>query len=358
MKKYAFILAVISIFAVLGWWGQNADLKPVSESPHIEVYLNRFSGRQNPSFAIQNAEEAVQLAQFFRDLPRLQELPTEPVPSNTFILVNTGIPGIPSYAEVYSGIIELPGPLYYRDARNLAGWLLERLNASLGLDEQQPVLAAAYDQPLGPPIPFGSMPLSGSEPRYEPEQWNIPDPLPLIEKEILDFIERQTKNNCYNYACNKKTGTLALPGRGSLVDDNPTNDYTPPHGWNEVDVNGDGVIGSDERTWFPEDLVCENVKRAAIADGLVVSDCDVACEEGSYKKALVVAPKKDFHWYRQDDTGRWSHKRGNLRASDRDASGHLIDDPRSADRDYESVGGANYTEFCGCFCCGINVTKI
>lgn len=59
--------------------------------------------------------------------------------------------------------------------------------------------------------------------------------------------------------------------------------------------------------------------------------------------ALVIAPGDDFHWYRQDDDGTWSHKPGRTEATNRDNAGRVIHDPRRADR------GA-YTEFCGCFC--------
>ena len=31
-----------------------------------------------------------------------------------------------------------------------------------------------------------------------------------------------------------------------------------------------------------------------------------------YKVLLVIKPGKDYHWYRQDDDGLWSHKRGDM----------------------------------------------
>ena len=62
-----------------------------------------------------------------------------------------------------------------------------------------------------------------------------------------------------------------------------------------------------------------------------------------HKVALVVAPGLDFHWYRLDDNGKWSHKPGNTKATNLDNLGNIIDDPRTADR-------GPYTQFCGCFC--------
>jgi hypothetical protein len=59
----------------------------------------------------------------------------------------------------------------------------------------------------------------------------------------------------------------------------------------------------------------------------------------------------DFHWYRQDDNGRWSHKIGTSPARDTDASGVQITNPETANR-------AMYTEFCGYFCVDKNEVEI
>jgi hypothetical protein len=67
---------------------------------------------------------------------------------------------------------------------------------------------------------------------------------------------------------------------------------------------------------------------------------------GYYPVALVSDPGVDYHWYRLDSNGRWSHKPGNTDATDVDASGNLITDPKTADRDY---GRYNYSTFCGYF---------
>ena len=40
----------------------------------------------------------------------------------------------------------------------------------------------------------------------------------------------------------------------------------------------------------------------------------------------------DYHWYRLDNTGYWSHKPGATLVTDRDNSGNRILDPRYADR--------------------------
>ena len=65
-----------------------------------------------------------------------------------------------------------------------------------------------------------------------------------------------------------------------------------------------------------------------------------------YKVALVIGPY-DYHWYRQDRDGGWSHKQGLTEISYRDASGNFIYDPQVCNRNYG--GGLDYPIFCGYF---------
>lgn len=134
-------------------------------------------------------------------------------------------------------------------------------------------------------------------PIYEPEKWNDGG-----------FI--QDNNNCYNYACDKRTDTFAQPG-----------------------LAGGNLWSS---------MTCSEVKDGAIADGLIplkVGSCKNCC----HKVALFIWPGHDYHWYRQDANGMWSHKCANTEATNLDNSGNPISNPLTADR-----GG--YTDFCGFFC--------
>jgi hypothetical protein len=154
------------------------------------------------------------------------------------------------------------------------------------------------------------LPMSGSEPPFEPEKWN--------------FGDTQKFNNCYNYACNQRTDTRAPAQPGTAG----------------------GMRYSK--------VTCEDVTRAAQRDGMQVADCDQACPAGSYKTALVVGG--DYHWYRQDCDGTWSQKVGDEPATNVDASGRRILDPRTADR--RGPEGINYKTFCGCFCCNPQVVRV
>jgi hypothetical protein len=124
-------------------------------------------------------------------------------------------------------------------------------------------------------------------PSYTPGNWNDADGI-------------QFSNNCYNYACDHQTGTFAQPGRAT---------------------------GQQYAS-----LTCPDVTVGARSDGLTDQSCDAGCGRCCHKVALVVAPGWDFHWYRLDDNGRWSHKPGGTEATNVDNSGNFILDPRTADR--------------------------
>jgi len=147
---------------------------------------------------------------------------------------------------------------------------------------------------------------------YEPERWN--DEGAEGEECTYDLATETTiqcKNNCYNYACNIQTNTLAQPGQAG--------------------------------GYVPSEIDCDEYTKGAKFDGLKEISYDESCIKCCYKVALVIWPGVDFHWYRQDDNGKWSHKPGITAARETDNSGNPIFDPRTADN-------GPYTEFCGYFC--------
>ena len=86
------------------------------------------------------------------------------------------------------------------------------------------------------------------------------------------------------------------------------------------------------------------------------------CGRGYYKGAMVMDPHPkpdiDYHFYRQDRSGLWSHKDGWGPATNKDARGKVIEDPADASRDYRKNKGKgkgkgkgkNYTQVCGYYC--------
>jgi hypothetical protein len=89
---------------------------------------------------------------------------------------------------------------------------------------------------------------------------------------------------------------------------------------------------------------CTEVTRAALCDGLHHRfNCFPDSEKPRYLVALVIAPSiGDFHWYRKNKEGFWSHKPGQTPVRNVDNSTHVINDPQFCDR-------GPYTQFCGYF---------
>jgi hypothetical protein len=132
-------------------------------------------------------------------------------------------------------------------------------------------------------------------PVYNPAFWNTP--------------ARQPHNNCYNYANDQATNTFAQPGRAT----------------------GHPITA----------LSCPGVQPSATSDGLHACP-NFAGTLGpghGWYVALVIWPGNDYHWYRQDKVGCWSHKPGQTAARNTDNSGHAIADPRTCNR-------GPYTNFC------------
>jgi hypothetical protein len=141
--------------------------------------------------------------------------------------------------------------------------------------------------PRRPPCPCA--------PLWEPAWWN-------------DAGQVQWNNNCYNYGTNYRTDTYAQPGQANNA--------------------------------IYQSIVCADVKAGAVADALIdAPGNNNKCPKEGHLVALVVGPGWDFHWYRKGRNHRWTHKPGGTEATNVDNSGHLISDPRTADR-----GG--YTDFC------------
>ena len=69
-----------------------------------------------------------------------------------------------------------------------------------------------------------------------------------------------------------------------------------------------------------------------------------------YRKIAIVADfDEDYHLYRQDADGYWSHKPGATEVTNVDAMGRRIYDPQLASR-FSKSSNLNYDRFCGYLC--------
>ena len=156
-------------------------------------------------------------------------------------------------------------------------------------------------------------PLSGSEPIYDPHQWN-------------DNPNIKGTHNCYSYVLNKIASSRAGKPQPGFYSGYPS-------------------LRDDEYS-------CHTFLKRLQKDipSLVLTDFKTPCPKGSYKGFIAIDPKKDdpdYHFYRQDKNGYWSHKPGKSSAVNIDASKNPIKNPAKANRKYEHF---NYNVPCFFFC--------
>ena len=167
----------------------------------------------------------------------------------------------------------------------------------------------AYNKEL---IQKGYSPLSGSEKDYDPKKWN--------DREYV-----RSNHNCYSYAFNHIRGKRdgkAQPGYYA--------NYPPIR---ESEYNCDAIY--------------KRIKKDN--PSIYKVNFEDKCGKGFYKIffALSLGFNTDYHFYRQDSNGLWSHKPGRTDATNLDASKKLILNPYKANRDYSHL---NYSTPCSFFC--------
>ena len=159
-------------------------------------------------------------------------------------------------------------------------------------------------------------------PSYNPSFWN---------SESV-----QSTNNCYSYAWDRPE---SLPGqrlRGK-------NCRPQPGGFKCNDTMEDRST-------------CQKIISQSIRDGMKRAK-NGQCSPCMRRVFLVMGNNRDgnvdYHWYRQDADGTWSHKPGLSTVTNLDASGQPISDPELADRNNiprNPKDGYNYNRKCGYLC--------
>jgi hypothetical protein len=273
----------------------------------LTVTLNVFSGRPNPVWTVPEGG-AAELTD------RIGKISTSSNLKPAGVLDGLGYRGFSvrrneetSPLYVHAGIVD-PGhatPTLIADDREIEKWLLTTAGASVDGE-----VKAHVEESLKGPVSRAALTAVSAAahcpvcaavdaPVYNPAIWNTP--------------AVQPHNNCYNYANNRITNTFAQPGRAT------------GHMYKQLKTcTGAGAV-----------------EPAAVSDGLAASanfSGHLAAGHGWYV-ALVLWPGTDYHWYRQDKVGCWSHKPGSTAARNVDNAGHAITDPKTANR-------GPYTVFC------------
>lgn len=182
--------------------------------------------------------------------------------------------------------------------------------------------------------------MSGTEPEYEPEKWSIP----VVEG----------SHNCYAYFLNdqipkvkKKCKELCKDNENCSSDNYDCGSLKPqPSHYSFLR----GIRKTKNRKY-----TCDKMIKSVLDDNKVikVTPFEKPCKKGYYKGYLTVDPNQTYHFYRQDNNVRWSHKQGTLPVENVDASGKSIYAPHLSDTNYnkeKKKDGINYVDSCAYMC--------
>lgn len=200
--------------------------------------------------------------------------------------------------------------------------------------------------------------ISGAEPDYNPEDWSDP----LIEgthncymyflNDQQDRLKKKCVNICKEKGKNNKACRTKKQNSCSNLKPQPGN-----YAYLKGNFKGNRRIYSCPA--MIDKVLKDNYKKGTKKSKIIHWDhlgheqqFLKKCPENYYKGVMVVHPKNTYHFYRQDPSGRFSHKQGTLRVENKDASGKPIYVPHLADMDYAKgdKSGINYTDFCGYMC--------
>ena len=133
---------------------------------------------------------------------------------------------------------------------------------------------------------------------YNPTYWN-------------NNATTKNNNNCYNYAMNTVTNTYAQPGKATYGTT-----------CNSCCWSTDGYVAN---------LALADLATSSM--GLSKTTSAASCPSGQTKIMLAVSTtNQDYHWYRHDVGGGWSHKMGGTEATNQTyyGSGVVITSPDAA----------------------------
>tara|TARA_B110001450_G_scaffold256382_1_gene286651 strand:+ start:57 stop:809 length:753 start_codon:yes stop_codon:yes gene_type:complete len=152
-----------------------------------------------------------------------------------------------------------------------------------------------------------------------------------------DNLYLRESHNCYMYFLNKKNNEVVRMCQKDYHKHKLCRRAQPGY------VSGHPMLGK-------HDYKCPKIMGRTLSDNPNIYEIGEfgKCAPTHYKGALVVAPNRDYHYYRENDDGQWSHKPGYKPSTNYDSKNNLILNPRKAMRDYG--GTLNYKDFCGYLC--------
>ena len=161
------------------------------------------------------------------------------------------------------------------------------------------------------------------------------------DKSFDNNIYTRESHNCYTYYLNKKSGEAFALCKKDFAKHSMCRRPQPGY-----------ASGYPKLT--PQDYNCNEIVKRTLADNphiRVITEQEakeIGCNMDEYMGAVVVAPKYDYHYYRMNDDGQWTHKPGYKPSTHLDADNNIIVNPKYANRKYSKR--LNYKNFCTFTC--------
>ena len=165
-----------------------------------------------------------------------------------------------------------------------------------------------------------SSPLSGSEPDYQPDQWNT-------------LADIKQSHNCFSYAFN----VWDSKKREKCKNNSDCSFHQP------------GFAAGYPAFSDKKFKTCSDMMLRLKGDNNIIKKTTFSKKpsKGFSKIAMIVDPNADFHFLRQDSNGYWSHKPGATNVINKDSDGRLIFNPELANFCYpDKKEPLHYWNFC------------
>tara|TARA_X000000950_G_scaffold194902_1_gene234840 strand:- start:4053 stop:4919 length:867 start_codon:yes stop_codon:yes gene_type:complete len=193
---------------------------------------------------------------------------------------------------------------------------------------------------------------SGYEPHYDPDDWSDP----LIEGShncymyFLNDKLKKVKDKCFNI-CKDKGHNNNTCQRKKINNCGTLKPQPGNYAYKK------GYISKKKKVYNCNTMINkvlkDNYDPSNKRSRIKLSSFSEKCPKHHYKGSLVVDPGNTYHFYRQDNNVRYSHKQGTLRVENIDSDGKPIYAPHLAGRNYnksKKKNGIDYLNHCAYMC--------
>lgn len=163
---------------------------------------------------------------------------------------------------------------------------------------------------------------------------NITGYEPSYLKDKLKWKKLEDTHNCYAFALDIKDQDVNFPQPGLF-----------------------GIKNFDKYISDNKEFTCNTYHTRILMDNPHIYPIQhkKKCKKGYYKVFFTISPNEDYHWYRQDDNGLFTHKPGSTPVKTTDSSNKIIYDPQYANRFTSSKERLNsnelyYVTLCNSYC--------